>query len=108
MTCIFCAIIEKNIPSDIVYEDAAVVAFKDIHPKAPCHILVVPRHHIASLTELDENNYEFAGKFLIAIKRVADKAGVGKTGYRVVMNIGSDGGQEVLHLHAHVLGGKQL
>ena len=104
--CIFCKIINREIPSDIVYEDDEVIAFKDIRPVTPVHILVIPKKHISSLVELTEEDEAVIGKIYTVINKVAKDAGILEKGFRV--NCGDDGGQEVKHIHFHVLGGKKL
>jgi histidine triad (HIT) family protein len=106
--CIFCRIAGGEIPSDIVLEDARFVAFRDIHPKAPVHVLIVPREHVASLDEIHLWQGCQGQQLLEFIAEVAHKLGVDKTGYRALTNTGPDGGQEVQHLHFHLLGGENL
>ena len=108
MDCLFCKIINKEVPSDIVYEDDEVLAFKDIHPAAPVHVLVIPKKHISALTELQKEDKALIGKIYTCINEVAKKVGVFESGYRVIVNCGKDGCQEVKHLHFHLLGGKKL
>ena len=105
--CLFCKIINGEIPSEKVYEDEEILAFKDIHPKAPVHILVIPKKHISSAIEIEEQDEALIGKMFIVIKKLAKEFGL-ENGYRIVNNCGSDGGQEVMHLHLHLLGGKKL
>lgn len=105
--CLFCKIIKGEIPSEKVYEDEEILAFRDIHPKAPVHILVIPKKHIASAKEIEIEDEALIGKIYTAIKKIAQKEGL-KNGYRIVNNCGEDGGQEVMHLHFHLLGGKKL
>ena len=105
--CIFCKIINGEIPSERVYEDADVLAFRDITPKAPVHVLVVPKVHIKSVAELNPENSHHAAKCLEAIAKIAENEGLGG-GYRVIANIGPDGGQTVFHLHFHLIGGKNF
>ena len=107
-TCIFCKLGKGLVRADIVYQDEAVVAFRDIHPQAPVHILVIPRQHITALWETDEAHTDLLGRMLLTCNRVADEAGVGESGYRVVANVGPDAGQSVDHLHFQILGGKTL
>mgnify|MGYP003490981122 FL=1 len=104
--CVFCKIVEGKIPSTKVYEDDEVLAFKDINPIAPIHILIIPKKHIKSLTELNDN--KLLAHIFKVIKDVAKSQGVEEKGYRVITNIGEDGGQAVKHLHFHVIGGKKL
>ena len=105
--CLFCKIIKGEIPSEKVYEDEEILAFRDIHPKAPVHILVIPKKHIASAKEIEIEDEALIGKIYTAIKKIAQKEGL-QNGYRIVNNCGEDGGQEVMHLHFHLLGGKKL
>ena len=105
--CLFCKIINGEIPSEKVYEDEEILAFKDIHPKAPVHILVIPKKHISSAMEIEEQDEALIGKMFIVIKKLAKEFGL-ENGYRIVNNCGSDGGQEVMHLHFHLLAGKKL
>jgi len=104
---IFSKIISREIPADIVYEDDLALAFKDIHPQAPVHILVIPKKAIATLADAESQDHALLGHLLLTAKRVAEVAGL-KNGYRIVINIGDDGGQTVHHLHVHILGGRQL
>ena len=106
--CVFCKIIKGEIPSDKVYEDEEVIAFKDIQPAAPIHILVIPKKHIASLLDLQDEDYYVIGKIQKVINQIAHEMELEKDGYRVIVNCGEDGGQEVKHLHFHLLGGKKL
>ena len=106
--CIFCRIAGGEIPSDIVLEDTDFVAFRDIHPIAPQHVLVVPREHVVSLNELAGREGALGDALLQFIVRVAERVGIKDSGYRALTNVGLDGGQEVQHLHFHVLGGKNL
>ncbi|MCL1919260.1 MAG: histidine triad nucleotide-binding protein [Peptococcaceae bacterium] len=106
--CIFCKIVRKEIPADVCYEDEHVIAFKDINPVAPVHILVVPKEHIVSLNEATPENADIFGHMAVVIKQVSCEAGVAESGYRVVINTGKDGGQVVHHIHAHVIGGRIL
>ena len=104
--CIFCRIAAGEVPAKVVYQDDEFVAFEDIHKQAPVHLLVVPRRHIARLTDVDDA--VLAGKWLLAANRAARKAGVTRSGYRLVANCNADAGQEVFHIHMHVLGGRRL
>lgn len=106
--CIFCKIVNGEIPATIVYEDERVIAFNDIKPVAPIHVLVIPKHHISSAAEINEENADILKDIYIAINKVAEKLGIKEKGYRVIVNNGSDGGQIVYHLHFHLLGGKKL
>jgi histidine triad (HIT) family protein len=108
MDCIFCKIIKGEIPAQIVYEDEDIIAFNDIHPRAPIHQLIVPRKHIATLNDLTEEESALAGHMLLTARRLAEKTNIAKSGYRAVFNCNADGGQEVFHLHLHLLGGRPL
>ena len=105
MSCIFCRLVAGEIPATRVHEDADVLAFRDIHPQAPTHVLVVPKRHVPSLSEL--NDVRLAGALLSAAVAVARAEGLAQ-GWRLIANTGEHGGQEVLHLHLHVLGGRPL
>ncbi|NLW03086.1 MAG: histidine triad nucleotide-binding protein [Clostridiaceae bacterium] len=106
--CIFCRIIKGEIPSTKVYEDENVIAFKDINPAAPVHVLVVPKQHIDSLEALNEENIQVVAPVHKAIQEVAKITGVAEQGYRVIVNCGPGAGQTVMHLHYHVLGGVKM
>ena len=101
--CVFCKIASKEIPADIVFEDAEVVVFKDIHPSAPVHLLVIPKVHIQSIARLEGNHKEILAKIIYTAKEMAERAGL--KGYKVVFNVGREGGQVIDHLHLHLLGG---
>ena len=105
--CIFCKIINREIPAEIIYEDENVIAFKDIEPKAPVHFLVVPKKHIESALEINKENSGAVASCFEAISKIAKKLNLEK-GFRVINNCGVDGGQTVMHLHFHVLGGLKL
>ena len=105
--CLFCKIIAGEIPSQRVYEDDHIFAFRDIMPQAPVHILIVPREHVASVTELTAENSHLVAKCYEAIVKVAESEGLAD-GFRVITNSGKDGGQTVFHLHFHLLGGRPL
>ncbi len=106
--CIFCKIAEKKIPSKIVHEDDRAVAFDDVNPQAPTHVLVIPRKHAASIAELNEADAGLLGHLMLTGSTVAKQKGVAEGGYRIVMNTGKNGGQTVFHLHLHVLGGRAM
>lgn len=106
--CIFCKIVAGAIPSTKVYEDDQVVAFNDIQPQAPVHVLVIPKKHIASVNDLSAEDSAIAGRILMVAQQVARETGVAETGYRVITNTGKNAGQVVHHLHFHVMGGKPL
>ena len=104
--CLFCKIIAGDIPSTRVYEDDVCIAFNDISPQAPTHILIVPRKHLDSLDTVGESNKAALGHLLLAAAEIARTAGIAVDGYRVVINTNADGGQTVFHLHVHLLGGR--
>ncbi len=106
--CIFCRIIDKTIPTNFVYEDENVAAFNDLNPQAPVHILVIPKKHLDHLDHAAIADQQLLGQLLSVASTVAGNAGIAEAGYRVVTNIGEDGGQSVGHLHVHVLGGRRL
>jgi histidine triad (HIT) family protein len=104
---IFSKIIRREIPADIIYEDDLALAFHDVQPQAPVHILVIPKQPIAKLADAESQDHALMGHLLLTVKRVAQQAGL-TNGYRVVINTGEDGGQTVYHLHIHILGGRQM
>lgn len=106
--CIFCKIIKGEIPSNKVYEDEEILAFRDINPIAPVHILVIPKKHITYITDLKEDDEPLMGKIYTVINKIAKQEKIDEKGFRVVVNCKEDGGQEVKHLHFHILGGKKL
>ena len=106
--CLFCKIDARTIPAALVYEDELVVAFDDINPQAPIHTLVIPRKHVTSIAELQDSDVGLLGRLLLAGNAVAKQKGIADTGYRFVVNTGTDGGQSVFHLHLHVLGGRHM
>ena len=106
--CIFCRIARGEIASSVVLEDADFLAFRDLHPKAPQHILVVPREHMVSLNDLQGLSGGKGDALLQFIVKVAEKVGIKDCGYRAIVNVGADGGQEIQHLHFHILGGENL
>ncbi|MDO5715409.1 MAG: histidine triad nucleotide-binding protein [Tissierellia bacterium] len=107
MDCLFCKIIQKEIPSTKIYEDDLVYAFEDVSPQAPVHFLIVPKEHISSIDDISENHKELIGHIFLVAKKIAAEKGLDK-GYRIVNNCKADGGQTVDHLHFHVLGGRSL
>lgn len=106
--CIFCKIANHEIPSDIVFEDDKIIAFKDLNPIAPVHVLIIPKEHIASAMEINEENSGVIAHIFNCASEIAEKLGVAENGFRLVNNCGKDGGQTVFHLHFHLLGGKEL
>ncbi len=106
--CLFCKINAREIPSEIVYEDEQVLVFKDINPLAPVHLLVIPKKHIDDLNGIQEEDEKLLAHLMMVIKEMAKEYGVQESGYRVITNIGEDGGQIIKHLHFHIIGGKAL
>lgn len=108
MSTVFKKIIEKEIPADIVHEDELCLAFKDIDPQAPVHVLIIPKKEIVSLAEAREDNKDLLGHMLLTASQIARDVGVSESGYRLVLNTNKEGGQEVEHMHFHLLGGRQM
>ncbi|PTX64857.1 histidine triad (HIT) family protein [Melghirimyces profundicolus] len=106
--CIFCKIVKGDVPSEKVYEDESVLAFKDIHAQAPVHLLVIPKAHIPSVRELGEKDGALLGRIFSTINRLAEENGLAERGFRIVNNCGEEGGQTVHHIHFHLLGGRSL
>lgn len=106
--CIFCKIIKGGIPSEKVYEDEEILAFKDINPATPIHVLVIPKKHISTLMEIAQEDSELVAKIMQAIQKVAKQLGIDKSGFRLIANCGPDSGQEVMHIHFHLLAGKKM
>lgn len=106
--CVFCKIINRQLPSKIVYEDEKVMAFYDINPVTPVHVIIIPKLHIANVNELTEDNAYVMADIHLAAQKIADKLGIAKEGYRLINNCGEDAGQTVFHLHYHLLGGRRL
>jgi histidine triad (HIT) family protein len=106
--CLFCGISEGKIKGTIVYQDASIVAFKDVSPKAPVHLLLIPRKHIAGVLDLEPGDAAVIGHIFVIAAQLAREQGIAESGYRIVVNSGPDAGQSVFHLHYHLLGGRQL
>jgi histidine triad (HIT) family protein len=106
--CLFCKIAAGEIPAKIVYQDEDVVAFEDINPQAPQHILVIPRRHIASMTDITQADGPLLASIYMAATRIARERGIAESGFRFLTNVGPDSGQSVFHLHFHLLGGRKL
>jgi len=106
--CLFCSIVEGKIKANLVYQDDSIVAFKDIAPKAPVHILIIPRQHLVSVSDIAEADRALIGQIFQVAARLAREQGIADSGYRVVVNSGADAGQSVFHLHYHLLGGRQM
>ncbi len=108
MDCVFCKIAKKEIPAEIVYEDEDVIAFKDVKPVAPVHVLIIPKTHIPSVNHVAMRDKTLMGELILAAQKIAREQGVDESGYRLVLNIGKDAGQTVDHLHLHLIGGSRL
>ncbi len=108
MTTIFSKIIDREIPAEIVYEDDMCLAFKDISPQAPTHILLIPKKEIPSLNDLKSEDGGIMGHLMLKVPEIASKAGISEDGYRIVVNTGENSGQSVFHIHIHILGGRKL
>lgn len=106
--CLFCRIAAKAVPAQVVYEDQDLIAFTDIHPKYPVHLLLIPKMHLASVREAKEDHDPLLGKLLRVAGELADRQGLSESGFRILTNTGPDAGQVIQHLHLHVLGGERL
>ena len=107
-SCLFCSIAAGEIPCNEIYSDEEIIAFADIQPQAPVHVLIIPRRHIAGLNDLVDSDADLVGRMLLRARTIAAKLGLSENGYRFVINCGDEGGQTVGHLHLHLLGGRQL
>ena len=106
--CLFCKIREGEIPCDKVYENDDIIAFRDVNPQAPTHVLIVPRKHIATVNDLEEDDKDVVGNMLLAAKKIAADEGIAEDGYRLVLNCNSKAGQTVFHIHMHLIGGRVM
>ncbi len=106
--CLFCNILAGDVPADIIYESDTAIAFRDINPRAPTHVLIVTREHISTMNDIDSEHEALVGSLFSAARDIAAQEGLSESGYRAVMNCNSDAGQTVFHLHLHVLGGRML
>lgn len=106
--CLFCKMISREIEPDVVYEDDDVLAFRDINPQAPVHILLIPKRHISTLNDLQPEDAELIGKLSLAAAKVAEQEGIAEPGYRTLMNCNEEGGQVVFHIHMHLMGGRRM
>jgi histidine triad (HIT) family protein len=106
--CLFCKIVQKEVPATIIYQDDHVIAFDDIHPRAPIHKLIIPRKHIATLNDLNTGDTPLAGHMLFVAQQLAKELDIAENGYRVIMNCNKDAGQVVFHIHLHLLGGRLM
>ncbi len=108
MDCLFCKIIKGEIPATVLFDDSEVMVIRDIRPQAPTHLLVLPKKHIATINETDSNDEQLLGRMILTAKRMAHNEHLSDFGYRLVFNVNAGGGQEVYHIHLHVLGGRQM
>jgi len=108
MDCLFCKIASKQIPSEIVYEDERTIAFNDINPQAPVHVLVIPKAHIEKVCDLTDQNKDLIGDIVMAANKIAAQKNITNSGFRIVLNCNKDAGQAVFHIHAHLLGGRAM
>jgi len=108
MDCIFCQIIAGKVPSEIIYQDEELIAFRDINPQAPTHLLIIPKKHVPSLAQMSQADLSLIGSMVAVAHKLAKEDGIAETGYRLVVNCGEWGGQLVPHLHMHLLGGRRL
>ena len=106
--CLFCNIVSENIPADILYQDDQVVAFRDINPQAPTHILIIPRKHISTINEVESTDQQLVGHLVLTAQKLARDQGISESGFRLIMNCNEEGGQTVYHIHMHLMGGRQL
>lgn len=106
--CLFCKMAEGSLETEVVYEDEFILAFRDINPQAPTHVLVIPRRHISTLNEINQDDAELLGRMMVAARVVAEQEGVAERGYRTVINCNAEAGQSVYHVHLHVLGGRPM
>ena len=106
--CVFCNIVNHTLNSEILFENENLIVIRDILPKAPVHLLVIPKKHVLSVNHLEENEKPVVGEMIFVAKQMAEKFGVSETGYKLVFNVGRDGGQVIPHLHLHLLGGKNM
>jgi histidine triad (HIT) family protein len=106
--CLFCKIVNRELPADVVFEDDELVAFNDISPQAPTHTLIIPKRHIATVNDLTEAEINLPGEMILRARALADEKGIAESGYRLIMNCNAEGGQTVYHIHLHLLGGRQL
>jgi len=106
--CLFCRIVDGEIPADVIHESDSAIAFRDINPQAPTHVLIIPRRHISTINNLNAGDEELVGSLYLVAKEIAQQEGLTDDGYRVVMNCGEGAGQSVFHIHLHLLGGRLL
>jgi len=106
--CLFCRIVDGDIPADVIYQSDVAIAFRDINPQAPTHVLIIPRRHVSTINDLNAGDEELVGNLVLAAKEIARQEGLAENGYRVVMNCGEEAGQSVFHIHLHLLGGRLM
>ncbi len=106
--CLFCKIVNRELPADVVFEDDELLAFNDISPQAPTHMLIIPKRHVATVNDLTEAEIELPGAMILRAKALVAEKGIADSGYRLILNCNAEGGQTVYHLHLHLLGGRQL
>lgn len=108
MNCLFCKIAQNAIPASVVFEDDEIMAFHDLNPQAPKHVLLIPKQHISTLNDTNDEHQSLLGKLMLRATEIAQAEGISHSGYRLVLNINSDGGQTVYHIHLHLLGGRHM
>lgn len=108
MNCLFCKIIQKDIPATLLFEDKDILAFRDINPQAPTHALVIPKRHIATINDTQDDDAQLLGSMVLCAKNIAQAEHFSESGYRLIFNTNTGGGQEVYHIHLHLLGGRQM
>ncbi len=108
MNCLFCKIAAGEIPAPVVLDDKEVMAFRDVKPQAPTHLLIIPKKHIATINDTDSNDEQLLGRMIQSAKKLAKTEGLSEAGYRLIFNVNSNGGQVVYHIHLHLLGGRQM
>ncbi len=106
--CLFCKIVNRELPADVVFEDETLLAFNDISPQAPTHTLIIPKKHIATVNDLTDAEINLPGAMVLRARTLADEKGIAESGYRLILNCNPEGGQTVYHIHLHLLGGRQL
>lgn len=108
MNCLFCKIIKREISAEILCENSDILAFRDINPQAPTHILVIPKKHIATVNDVEEKDQSLMGQMILTARNIAAQEGIADKGYRLVLNTNDEGGQEIHHIHLHILGGRKM
>lgn len=108
MDCLFCKIAQNAISASVVFEDSDIMSFRDLNPQAPKHLLVIPKQHIATINDASDEDQALLGKMILVAKKIAQSEGISDSGYRLIFNINSDGGQTVNHIHLHLLGGRRM